>query len=146
MSMNKGLLLGSLPLLLVVVGLNRHLAGAKAVGAGTLANVVAMAANGGIMPATAAALRTAGLSTDPGRFLNSTVVHHARLAWRVSTGGILDLLGALPGVLDIVFETRDAILFGLVWVFKLVRFAPRPPQRARRLHAFHRLGRDRDRL
>jgi voltage-gated potassium channel len=48
----------------------------------------------------------------------------ARLAWGVSAGGILDLLGALPGVLNIVFETRDAILFGLVWVFKLVRYAP----------------------
>ena len=48
----------------------------------------------------------------------------ARLAWGVSTSVILDLLGALPGVLNIVFETRDAILFGLVWVFKLVRYAP----------------------
>jgi voltage-gated potassium channel len=27
-------------------------------------------------------------------------------------------------VLNIVFETQDAILFGLVWVFKLVRYAP----------------------
>jgi len=48
----------------------------------------------------------------------------ARLDWGVSTGGILDLFGALPGVLDIIFETKDAILFGLIWVFKLVRYAP----------------------
>jgi voltage-gated potassium channel len=48
----------------------------------------------------------------------------ARLAWGVSPGGILDLLGALPGVLNLVFETRNAILFSLVWVFKLVRYAP----------------------
>ena len=38
----------------------------------------------------------------------------ARFAWGLSTGRLLDLLGALPSVLDIVFETRDTILFGLV--------------------------------
>ncbi len=48
----------------------------------------------------------------------------ARLAWGLSTGGILDLFGALPGVLNIVFETKDAILFGLIWVAKLVSYAP----------------------
>src|SRR5260221_14378384 len=48
----------------------------------------------------------------------------ARLNWCISTGGMLDLFGALPGVLNIVFETKDAILFGLIWVFKLVRYAP----------------------
>jgi voltage-gated potassium channel len=48
----------------------------------------------------------------------------AQLAWGLSNGGLLDLFGALPGVLNIVFETKDAILFGLVWVFKLVRYAP----------------------
>jgi voltage-gated potassium channel len=48
----------------------------------------------------------------------------AQLDWGLSPGGIFDLLGALPGGLNIVFETKDAILFGLVWVFKLVRYAP----------------------
>ncbi|MBO0736163.1 MAG: cyclic nucleotide-binding domain-containing protein [Alphaproteobacteria bacterium] len=48
----------------------------------------------------------------------------ARLAWIVSAGGLLDFLGTLPGLLNLVFETRDAILFGLIWVFKLVRYAP----------------------
>jgi len=48
----------------------------------------------------------------------------ARLDWAVSLGGVLDLLGALPGVLNVVFETKDTILFGLIWVFKLVRYAP----------------------
>src|SRR5712691_5397375 len=48
----------------------------------------------------------------------------ARLDWAVSIGGVLDLLGALPGVLNIVFETKDAILFGLIWVFELVGYAP----------------------
>jgi voltage-gated potassium channel len=48
----------------------------------------------------------------------------ARLAWAVSIGGIFDLLGALPGVLDSVFSPSYASLFGFVWVFKLVRYAP----------------------
>jgi hypothetical protein len=42
----------------------------------------------------------------------------------LSVGGILDLLGALPGLLNIAFETKDAILFGLIWVFRLARYAP----------------------
>src|SRR5260370_49978 len=48
----------------------------------------------------------------------------SRLAWAVSIGGMVDFLGALPGVLDIVFEPSYASLFGFIWVFKLVRYAP----------------------
>ncbi len=48
----------------------------------------------------------------------------ARLAWSASIGGLFDLAGASPGVLDIVFNPGYASLFGFVWVFKLVRFAP----------------------
>ena len=54
----------------------------------------------------------------------SRPVGRARLDWSISPGGILDLLGALPGLLNIAFETKDAILFGLIWVFKFVRYAP----------------------
>jgi len=48
----------------------------------------------------------------------------SRLAWAASIGGMVDFLGALPGVLDIVFEPNYASLFGFIWVFKLVRYAP----------------------
>ncbi len=48
----------------------------------------------------------------------------SRLAWAASVGGVFDLVGALPGVLDIVFNPGYASLFGFVWVFKLVRFTP----------------------
>jgi voltage-gated potassium channel len=47
-----------------------------------------------------------------------------RLAWAMSLGGVVDLVGALPGVLDLVFSPRYASLFGFVWVFKLVRYTP----------------------
>jgi voltage-gated potassium channel len=48
----------------------------------------------------------------------------ARLSWAVSAGGIFDLLGALPGVLDIAFSPSYASLYGFIWVFKPVRYSP----------------------
>ncbi len=48
----------------------------------------------------------------------------ARLAWAVSAGGLMDFLGALPGVLDVLFNPKYASLYGFVWVFKPVRYAP----------------------
>lgn len=48
----------------------------------------------------------------------------SRLAWALSLGGVFDLLGALPGLLDILFGRRYASLFGFVWVFKLARYSP----------------------
>lgn len=51
-------------------------------------------------------------------------VWRARLDWACSLGGLFDFLGTLPGVLNLVFDTRDAILFSLIWVFKLARYAP----------------------
>jgi voltage-gated potassium channel len=51
-------------------------------------------------------------------------IWRSRLAWAVSLGGFFDLLGALPGVLDIAFNPAYASLFGFIWAFKLVRFAP----------------------
>ncbi len=48
----------------------------------------------------------------------------ARLAFVASPGGIFDLLGALPGVLVLIFAAPDAMLSGIVWVFKFVRYTP----------------------
>jgi voltage-gated potassium channel len=48
----------------------------------------------------------------------------SRLAWATSLGGVFDFLGALPGVVDVVFDPRQASLFGFIWVFKLVRYSP----------------------
>ena len=48
----------------------------------------------------------------------------SRLAWAISAAGAVDLLGALPGVLDLLFSPDYASMFGFVWVFKLVRYAP----------------------
>ncbi len=48
----------------------------------------------------------------------------ARLAWAVSAGGIVDLLGALPGILDVALSPKYASLYGFIWAFKPVRYAP----------------------
>ncbi|HTV44483.1 MAG TPA: cyclic nucleotide-gated ion channel [Stellaceae bacterium] len=48
----------------------------------------------------------------------------ARLAWAVSPGGVFDLLGTLPGILDLAFNPRFASLYGFIWVFKPIRYAP----------------------
>jgi len=47
----------------------------------------------------------------------------ARLAWMISGSGLFDLVGALPGVLDIAFSPRYASLYGFVWVFKPARYS-----------------------
>ena len=47
----------------------------------------------------------------------------ARLAWLVSPAGLFDLMGALPGILDILFSPRYASLYGFVWVFKPIRYS-----------------------
>ena len=53
--------------------------------------------------------------------------HHrgwrARLSWMASGAGLFNLLGALPGVLDVVFNPKAASLYGFVWAFKPVRYS-----------------------
>lgn len=47
----------------------------------------------------------------------------ARLAWSLSPGGVIDFLGAAAGIVGFAFG-GDALLCGLVWLFKLVRYTP----------------------
>lgn len=67
-------------------------------------------------------LRLVGARQVPGAEHRSA--WRSRLDWALSIEGIFDFFGALPGILNLVLETEDAILFGLIWVFKLVRYAP----------------------
>jgi hypothetical protein len=48
---------------------------------GGLSNFVAIAANGGVMPASRAALASAGSLPAPGHFINSTLLEHPHLAF-----------------------------------------------------------------
>ncbi|HUC10719.1 MAG TPA: cyclic nucleotide-gated ion channel [Stellaceae bacterium] len=47
----------------------------------------------------------------------------ARLGWMMSGSGLFDLLGAVPGILDIAFNPRYASLYGFVWAFKPIRYS-----------------------
>jgi hypothetical protein len=59
---------------------NRHLPGLPLIAMGGALNLAAIVANGGVMPASAAALRLAGLPAEAG-FSNSAHVADANLAW-----------------------------------------------------------------
>ena len=104
----------------VFVVANRRLRGMLLIGLGGLANLVAIAANGGVMPMSAAAGRTAGMTTEEG-FANSAVLDYPVLA---PLGDVF----AVPGA---VFSPGDVAI--LVGAAMLVHTAcgSRLPRRAR---------------
>jgi Family of unknown function (DUF5317) len=59
---------------------NRKIPGLLLVGGGGTLNIIAIAANGGTMPASASALAASGWRPAPGHFVNSAVVAHPKLA------------------------------------------------------------------
>lgn len=94
---------------LVVVAANRHLPGVLVIGAGTFTNALAIAVNGGTLPASSSAQAAAGLHKLGGGLDNSAALPHPRLAWLgdqfvspgflpfhnvVSIGDLLILMGA----------------------------------------------------
>jgi hypothetical protein len=72
--------LGSYAMLAWVLWLNRRLPGVAVIAAGAAANGVTIAVNGGTLPASASALRAAGIHLREG-FDNSGLVAHPHLAW-----------------------------------------------------------------
>ena len=58
---------------------NRRIPGILLLGAGGALNLIAIATNGGTMPASASALAASGWRPQPGHFTNSAVVAHPRL-------------------------------------------------------------------
>jgi len=73
------LYLATYPLTAAFVIVNRRVPGLWIVGIGALLNFAAIAANGGVMPASAQALRAAGLVADPDVYSNSAVLADPRL-------------------------------------------------------------------
>lgn len=67
------------PMGLVFVWINRDVPGLWLIAVGALANGVAIVANGGVMPTTVEALRSAGLDLDPDVFANSAALSDPRL-------------------------------------------------------------------
>jgi hypothetical protein len=75
------------------------------VGVGGLLNFVAIAANGGVMPASAGALRTAGLDVTSGEFTNSDVVENAHVPF---LGDVFAIPDGWPGAN--VFSIGDIVI------------------------------------
>ena len=102
--MSKSVHLYSYALGLAFVVANRRIAGLPLLAMGAALNALAIASNGGVMPASAWARRVAGL-TPEARFANSAVVDHPRL-------GVLGDVFAVPRgwPLANVFSIGDVLL------------------------------------
>ncbi len=77
-TLHRVLHLGSYAMIAGFLFANRHITGMAIVALGTALNLAAIVANGGVMPASRAAMRTAGI-TPSHDFMNSTAVAHPRL-------------------------------------------------------------------
>ena len=91
---------------------NRHLPGAWILALGTALNLVAIVANGGTMPASASAFRSAGLANAGTQFENSNVVHGARLQW---LGDVFAIPKGWP--LANVFSVGDVVVVVAITYF-----------------------------
>jgi hypothetical protein len=60
---------------------NRRVPGLPVLALGAAANALTIALNGGTLPASASAVRRAGLEIDPAVFTNSGVLAHPKLPW-----------------------------------------------------------------
>ena len=124
----------SMLLLLAAVGLNWRLPGLFALGLGLLANTFAIALNGGRMPASPAALETAGLSeafTQAGA-LGSTA--NSTLLGPATRVPFLCDIFAVPSwfPLQNVFSAGDVLIaLGAAWFF-LATLRPRAKLAAKR--------------
>lgn len=97
---------------LVFVLLNSGTAGTWLLAAGGAGNLIAIAANGGTMPADPAALRASGWTPAPGHFANSDVVAHPRVPW---LGDVFPTPHWLP--VHSVFSVGDVVVVVGVAVF-----------------------------
>ena len=107
----------------LIVWRNRRLPGLPLLAVGAACNGLAIAANGGTLPASAAALRQAGIRIDPADFSNSGVLAHPRLAW---LGDVFAVPASWP--LSNVFSLGDVlIVLGATWCLHRVCHQPHEP-------------------
>jgi hypothetical protein len=93
------------------VMLNRRIPGLWVVALGAASNGVAIAANGGTLPASRTALETAGIHLEPGEFVNSGVLEHPHLGF---LGDVFAIPAGVP--LANVFSVGDVlIVLGVAW-------------------------------
>lgn len=84
---------------------NRSTPGMLVIGAGAALNLLAITANRGVMPASPAALKTAGITEAEG-FVNSTAVDEPKLQF---LGDVFAIPDSVP-ILDNVFSVGDVLI------------------------------------
>jgi lipoprotein signal peptidase len=99
---------------------NRRVPGLMIIALGGISNFVAIAANGGVMPASHAALAMAGLEDQPGQFASSVPVGNAKLQF---LGDIFAVPASWP--VHNVFSVGDVciVVGAFVMVHKICRSA-----------------------
>lgn len=85
---------------------NIKIPGVWLIGLGGLSNLIAIAANGGVMPAEESALRSAGMRVDADEFVNSGVVEDPKLQF---LGDIFAVPQEVP-VLNTIFSIGDVLI------------------------------------
>jgi hypothetical protein len=95
---------------------NRRIAGVPIVALGGFLNVLAITANGGVMPADPDALAAAGKTVEAGEFINSKAVTDPKLGF---LGDIIATPGSLP--VSNVYSVGDVLI--LLGAFVLLHFA-----------------------
>jgi hypothetical protein len=98
------------------VYMNWKVPGVLVVALGGLSNFIAIAANGGVMPASKSALATAGLADTPGQFASSAGLDHPHLLWM---GDIFAVPASWP--VSNVYSIGDMLI--VVGAFVLVHAA-----------------------
>jgi Family of unknown function (DUF5317) len=109
--LRAALVVASYPVGAVFLAANRRVPGIAVVALGAALNLLAICANGGVMPASPAALATAGLPADQPGFQSSTAVDDPRLAF---LGDVFAIPASWP--LANVFSVGDVLIgLGLAW-------------------------------
>jgi len=103
--LHGGLHLASYGLVFYFLAANLHVPGLWLIGIGGACNGIAIAVNGGVMPAHPGALATAGITQRPGEFVNSGAVEDPRL-WFL--GDVFALPAGWPAAN--VFSVGDLVL------------------------------------
>jgi MFS family permease len=116
---------------------NRRVPGLMIIAIGGASNLLVIAMNGGVMPASASALRTAGLKDTPGQFASSISVGHPKLAF---LGDIFAVPASFP--VHNVFSVGDVVI--VLGAFVLLHRACRSVLFRRRNDDFRALLRDRN--
>jgi hypothetical protein len=121
------LMVAAYPVLAVFLVANWRLPGMPVAALGGALNLLAISVNGGVMPASPAAMAGAGLDVDAAGFQNSTALEDPRLAF---LGDVFHIPASWP--LSNVFSVGDVLIaLGVAWALHGICGSRLVPSRAR---------------